>query len=66
MAGDPEMQALNRTMKEISRNISDLNRAIGALNLNFVEMVKRLTPPEIILEENTRVFERESEIPLDG
>lgn len=43
MAGDADIQALNRTLKEINTNLHRLSRAADASTLALVELARMLT-----------------------
>lgn len=42
MAGDAEMQQINRTLKEISHSLKTQNRILEVINFNLTELVERL------------------------
>ncbi len=43
MAGDPDIAALNRTMKDVANSLKDMTRVLTALNANVVGIYKNFS-----------------------
>ncbi len=43
MAGDPDIAALNRTMKDVASSLKEMTRVLTALNANVVGIYKNLS-----------------------